>query len=241
MIYPREFFDLQFTFAEKVCALSGMPLERGLLEYTNLYVRFGLGRAFDPEHPTWRAYIAGLREAEDGREWTHGFYLREPEANTAPPLAASFGCFSYAMKDGGIVRLHFRDAEQDGGSPLRPERADARRAELAALFRHLRGTVHAGGTVIGISWLYNLEAYRRLFPPAYIASRRAAPGRFRSMPLWGQFVDHRGGLKPVPVRQFTDALGRCADLANLERCFPLWALTVSAAAEEFYRFGVGSV
>ena len=94
MVFAREFFDLQFTFAEKVRALSGMTLERALFEYTNLYVRFGLGREFDSGHEIWQAYLAGLGDAEDGREWTYRFYLKDSEATTAPPLVATFGCFA---------------------------------------------------------------------------------------------------------------------------------------------------
>ena len=52
--YAKPFFDLQLQFAERVTALSGLPLARVLLEYTNLYIRFGLGRAFDPAHPAWQ-------------------------------------------------------------------------------------------------------------------------------------------------------------------------------------------
>ena len=58
--YARGFFDLQLRFAERIAALAGLPLSRALLEYTNLYVRFGLGRDFDPAHPGWRDYEAGL-------------------------------------------------------------------------------------------------------------------------------------------------------------------------------------
>ncbi|MEP7220505.1 MAG: hypothetical protein ABI876_16385, partial [Bacteroidota bacterium] len=78
-ILAREFFDLQFTFAERVSALSEMPLEQALFHYTNLYIRFGLGRGFDLEHNGWRAYVDGLRTAEDGREWTYRFYLNDAE------------------------------------------------------------------------------------------------------------------------------------------------------------------
>ena len=56
MVFAKAFFDLQLLFAEKVRALSGLPLDRVLLEYTNLFVRFGLGREFDAGHETWRAY-----------------------------------------------------------------------------------------------------------------------------------------------------------------------------------------
>src|SRR5439155_12564861 len=52
--YAKAFFDLQLQFAHKVTRLSGLPLARALLEYTNLYARFGLGRDFDPAHPTWQ-------------------------------------------------------------------------------------------------------------------------------------------------------------------------------------------
>jgi hypothetical protein len=73
VIYAKAFFDLQLQFAHKVTALSGLPLPRVLLEYTNLYIRFGLGRDFDPAHPGWREYLAGLLDTNDCREWTYRF------------------------------------------------------------------------------------------------------------------------------------------------------------------------
>jgi len=41
MVYAKAFFDLQLQFAHKVTDLSRLPFARVLLEYTNLYVRFG--------------------------------------------------------------------------------------------------------------------------------------------------------------------------------------------------------
>src|SRR5438552_18921672 len=73
VIYAKPFFDLQLQFAHKVAALSGLPLARVLFEYTNLYVRFGLGRDFDPAHPIWREYLSGLKDTNDSREWTYRF------------------------------------------------------------------------------------------------------------------------------------------------------------------------
>jgi hypothetical protein len=120
-MYGKAFFDLQLQFAHTVMALSGLPLERTLLEYTNLYVRLGLGRDFDPEHPTWREYVAGLRDAEDIGEWTYRFYRMRPE--TEPPgIVATRGSFSYARLSGDRIRLHFRSAESDGRSSLGSDR-----------------------------------------------------------------------------------------------------------------------
>lgn len=236
MIYSKEFFDLQFTFAEKVRDLSGMPLESVLLDYTNFYVRFGLGRKFEPEHQTWQTYLAGLRDAEDVREWTYRFYLKDPEATTAPHLAATFGCFSYALGNADHIRLHFRNAETEDVSPLSRARIEQRRAELRALFAHVKETAGESIRVAGVSWLYNLDAYRRLFPPMYGLSARIVRGRFRSMPLWGQFVDYRGRVRESVARRFLQSLAQHSSLADLDDCFPLQALTVEAAVENFYDF-----
>jgi hypothetical protein len=239
MMFARGFIDLQFTFAERVQALSGMPLARALLEYTNLHVRFGLGRELDGEHPTWQAFLTELRATDDGRACAYGFYARNAEASTAPPVAARFGCFSYALHGRDLVRLHFRNATPEGGSPLTTARMAERRAELAALFAHVRSMASADAQVLGVSWLYHLEAYRRLFPPSYGGARRVVRGRFQSMSLWGQFLDHRGELKPGLELRFRSALAEHPTLADVDGCFPLQPLTVQAPARVFYEhYGV---
>jgi hypothetical protein len=234
LVFPKEFFDLQFSFAERVQASSGMSLERALFEYTNFYVRFGCGRRFDDEHESWRAYVAGVRNASDGRDWTYRFYLRDPEATTAPPVVATFGCFSYAFQAPDVVRLHFVSTDRQGNSPLGAPRLEHRRAELTALFGHLKRTAGEGVTVVGTSWLYNLEAYRRLFPPAYVSSARAVRGRFRSMPLWGQFLDYRGRVKEALNGAFLETLSKQTTITNLDECFPFSVLAVEASAHQFY-------
>jgi hypothetical protein len=236
MIYSRNFFDLQFSFAETVRDLSDKSLEVALFEYTNFYVRFGFGRDFDAGHEGWQRYLAGLRKAEDGREWTYEFYLRDPEAKTAPVVAATCGCFSYALRDGGFVRLHFQNADGDDGSPLGTARIGRRRAELAALFAHLKHRVSPETPIVGASWLCNLRAYRRLFPDAYVSSARPLEGAFQSMPLWGQFVDRRGEVRPPMAAAFREALSETSNLGDVGRCFPLQALAVRAPARVFYEF-----
>lgn len=234
-MYGKAFFDLQVHFARRVAALSGLPLERALLQYTNLYVRFGLGRDFDPGHPIWREFAAGLGEAKDTREWTYRFYLTRPE--TEPPgIVATRGCFSYARLGGDRIRLHFRSAGSDGRSALGIERQGQRLAELAALFEHLKRTADAPVRVIGASWLYNLDAYRRLFPGAYLATARVAARRFQFMPLWGQFLDRRGEVRESMARPFLDRLERQSSLDTLEQCFPLQVLTLEAPASVFDEF-----
>jgi len=236
VIYAREFFGLQLRFARAASALSGRPLPNALLDYTNLYVRLGLGREFDPAHPGWRAYVDGLAAGRDALDWTHELYLRGPETATAPPLVAVFGCFAYGRLSDGRLRLHFQNAEAGGGSPLGAARRGQRLAELAALFDHVKRTMPPPVRMVGASWLYNLEAYRRLFPPAYLATARVLADRFRHMPLWGQFVDRRGGIREEPARRLLERVERAASVADLGTCFPLHPLGLEAPADEFYAF-----
>jgi hypothetical protein len=235
-MYARAFFDLQLQFAHTVAALSGLPLPQALLEYTNLYVRFGAGRDFDAAHPTWREYVAGLQDTNDDREWTYHFYRRRGEAMAAPPVVATFGCFSYARASGDRIRLHFQNAETDGHSPLGIERRRQRWEELAALFEHVKRGPGQHVQVMGASWLYNLDAYRRLFPSAYVATAHVIGRRFQRMPLWGQFLDRSGELKGNMTRQFLERLGRQASLDGLDQCFPFQVLAVEAPLREFYEF-----
>lgn len=234
--YAKGFFDLQLQFAETVSALSGLPLTRALLEYTNLYIRFGLGRDFDPAHPGWREYLAGLRDSHDPRQWTHRFYLTRPDALASPALVATFGCFSYGRLSDDRIRLHFRNAETDGRSPLGRDRLDQRRADLAALFEHVRRTARSPLRVVGASWLYNLQAYRRLFPEPYLATARVIHHRFRHMPLWGQFVNRHGEIKETLALPFLERLERQSSMEGLDDCFPFQVLSVEASVLEFYGF-----
>jgi hypothetical protein len=238
MRYSRDFFALQLDLARRVSAVAGISLAEAVFAYTNCHVRFGFGRTFDAAHPGWLEYVAGLREASDPDDWTYRFYLARPAEAGAPAVVATVGCFAYAWLDETRIRLHFHDREPGGGSPLAIERQEQRRAELAALFAHVKRAGAGGSTprVVGASWLYNLEAYRRLFPPAYLATARVLPGRFRHMPRWGQFVDRRGEVKEKPAAELRARVTRLSRVDDLDACFPLPVLGLEAPACDFYRF-----
>ena len=234
--YGKAFFDLQLRFGQTVAALSGVPLSRVLLTHTNFYIRFGAGRDFDPAHPVWQEYLTGLLSASDPGEWTYRFYLTRPAAVAPPGLVGTFGCFAYSRLDDERIRIHFDNAETNGHSPLGIERRDHRLADLAALFAHVKR--HAGREmrVIGASWLYNIEAYRRLFPASYLATAHAVGGRFQHMPLWGQFVNRHGEINESVQRKFLQRLERQSGPGDLDRCFPFQVLSVEASTPAFYQF-----
>lgn len=236
MEFSKEFFDLQVRFARHVADLSGVPLASALLDYTNLYIRFGLGRGFDRHHPVWREYLNGLTASDDCEDWTYRFYRTRPRDVPPPSLAATFGCFSYASLPEDRIRLHFRNAETTDCSPLSRDRAATRRSELRALFQHVRRAGSTSREVVGVSWLYNLESYRRLFPKAYIASAKTAGPRFRNMPLWGQFLDRHGAVRPGMAEPFLARLVRLKNQDDIGARFPLRPLEVRAPVADFVEF-----
>lgn len=236
MSYSKEFFDLQVRFARAVARLIGMPLEQALLDYTNFYVRFGLGRAFDQGHPAWRQYIDGLGQAADMSDWTYRFYLARAEDGRAKSTTTPFGCFSYVMQDAGRVRIHFRNVEPTTVSPLSIDRLPARLGELRSLLLHVKRNQQDATRVVGTSWLYNLRAYRRCFPEGYVASATVAESKFRNMPLWGQFLDRHGLVREDIAEDFKRRLSNITNIHDLARSFPVQALAVEAPIALFFSF-----
>ncbi len=236
MKFSKGFFDLQIRFACQVAKLSGMALEQALLDYTNLYVRFGLGRDFDASHPIWIDFVTGFLRSADRAEWTYRFFLSHELHPGPPSVVATFGCFSYAQEQNERIRLHFENVEANGRAPLSVERIPSRLTELRALFEHVKRTQQGIQRAAGVSWLYNLTAYRRLFPETYLATAKIAGPRFRNMPLWGQFIDRHGSIRADAATVFLDRLSRHVVMEHLAQCFPLQPLAVEAPLSDFYKF-----
>jgi len=87
--FSKEFFDLRIRFASRGAELSGMALEQALLDYTNLYMRFGLGRDFDAGHPIWVDFVTGFLRSADRAEWTYRFFLSHDHHPGPPSVVAT--------------------------------------------------------------------------------------------------------------------------------------------------------
>jgi hypothetical protein len=240
----RDYFALQLCFAEHVASRAAIPLAVAVARLTNLHRRFGLGDGGDaPQSRYWHDYaceLERLRTADQRLAWTLACFVRAPQ-EALPAHERQFGCFSCAPPDeGGVVRIHFANRDsQDGAGPLSRLKMPNRMDELARMFAFIRATYSAVETVQGASWLYNLEAYCRLFPPAYAASRlQPARVRLSGSSSWGQFLDHRGAVKPglrdAFLRAFEDL-----DVRAPWQAFPLPALRASAPIARFYAFYQG--
>ena len=221
--------------------LTGAPLGEMALRHTNLHRRLGLGvwRDEAPPAPGWAPFVAGL-EAQDGLAaqlaWTLDAYRAAPAEVLPHPGQFGFGCFAHEpVSDEGVVRMHFnnKDTDADGG-PLASAKIARRTAELAAMAAHIAETCPPDVVIRGGSWLYHLEAYRRLFPPAYADSRRpyTRPISLRGTATWGQAIDSWERIRPE-IRNAVLANLPTLDPNAPHLVFPFQMLAVEAPLSVF--------
>jgi hypothetical protein len=89
--------------------------------------------------------------------------------------------------------------------------------------------------VNGYSWLYNIEAYRRLFPNEYLVS--AMPFRdvcYSRMILWGQFLNCNWGVKSELTEKFFKNISEVESLERLLDSFEYYPLKLRTKAIHFY-------
>jgi hypothetical protein len=230
-----EYVDLQVRFAERVSAVSGLPLKETLLKYTNFFRRMGMGAPghVEPAQP-WLDMVDGVDTlTHDARiERIFAALMARGDGAAVPlPGRTQFGCFACDRPDAdGMVHIHFgnRVKHPDVG-PLHTSRIDERRAELKAMFSWLANEHPGTQRIDGGSWLYNLEAYRRLFPPAFAASRdpRNGPPYLHGLSSWGQFIDFRARIREDVRDRFLAALPDL-DMAAPHRVFPYQVLFTTA-------------
>jgi len=237
-------FDLQFELVEALVATGEVEFGDAVTHFTNLHRRFGFGRPSEgPRAAEWQGFVdqlADLSGRSERLELTRVF-AETRLVSDVPPDGELFGCFHFdPPNSAGIVRIHFAvDDHEDGESPLARANADRRRGELAEMFAAvLERHSGAASEVMGVSWLYNLEAYQRLFPPAYGASRRRYESESMTlpgMPFWGQFLDRDERVRPDLRAQFLGNLDSI-DRRALWRLFPLPVMVARAPIEEFTNF-----
>jgi hypothetical protein len=230
------FFDIQLRFADAAAQVTGLSFDQALLDFTSLYLRF-VGPAFDPAAPLWQEYLHRLRLAPDRVTWTCDFHekTKNLEGNAYPP--SPYGCFSYTyLPETNTIRYHFLNADASGLSPLSRERMPARLAELKAMFEDIRREYGTRPAVRGNSWLYNTEAYARLFPPEYVRSSKVMPREYHYMSLWGQFLLRDGRVRQPMADTFLSCLPEHDSLEGLARCFPYHVLSPEGPITLLYDF-----
>ena len=236
--YQPDRFALQLALAQKVAAVAPMTLSQALFDYTQLWYWIKIGEPHSHQNPVWQRYVAGLVQAGDPQVWTAAFCHEREGANVPNPSANNprFGCFSYSHWLRRLIRIHFSPQQPTPEGILGKAQMPDRLAELTALFRHVKTHMPKATRVRGGSWLYNIEAYRRLFPPVYVQTAKEVRGDWQYMALWGQFYDRCGRVKEELAAEFLAAVERQETLDQVLDCFPYRVLRPECAIQHFYDF-----
>ena len=238
MLYPPGFFGLQLTFARKITHLTQRPYQETILNMTALYRILGLDWSLDPLNPVWVDYLKGLHQIDidADADWSYQYYL--VRADQIPSYDNQhWGCFGYEYwSERCLIHLHFWNLEDSGYGPLSHQRKDARLADLRSMFTHIKRVHPDAIAVHGSSWLYNVEAYRRLFPVEFGLSARPDTPHLVARSLWGQFLRFDGRLNEERAVVFLDRLNRLEQEHQYAQCFPFQVLLTQAPITFFYPF-----
>ncbi|HEX8982530.1 MAG TPA: hypothetical protein VF792_07170 [Ktedonobacterales bacterium] len=238
--YPPEYFELQVCFARRVSSLISAPFEDALLHWTSFYKLLGASGEFDPADAVWRGLLARLRDDASLDEQTtaiHDYYLqRYPDI---PSFADQphWGCFAYEWRpEARSVRLHFGNMDSSEPGPLSRQRIEVRKAELRSMMSDAHRTHPAAEWVIGGSWLYSLEAYRRLFPASFGQSATLDEPHIQFRALWGQFLRSDFSIESGRAALLLASINTLTDIQKYADCFPVQVMLTRAPMREFLNF-----
>jgi len=230
----EDYFSLQLKFAKHYAVKAAVPFDVAVDRCTNLRRRLNLWG--DAGANRWDLFLYRVKSAADDHVEQVALCAGFQRSLSCIEVARSFGCFSYDPPDAcGTLRIHFVAPDGINSSPLAIENFSARRADLQDLISHVQRTQPSVATVRGVSWLYNLQAYRRLFPTAYSASVQPArfPLHLNGSSTWGQVLNWRQEVKPALRDQLLVRLNDM-EVATPWRVFPLQALVATSEIEVFY-------
>lgn len=238
MVYPLDFIELQFDFAKKLNEKFNIDLVESIFSYTNIYLALTLDFNFNKQNKIWLEFLSKFKPSA---LYIYDYYLGilENTINRRDVRKSDpFGCFSYHLdKKESTIRLHFSNDNSSGYGPLSIERMEERKRELKEMFTEIRKKFPNAKHVMGKSWLYGLEAYKRLFPLEFLDKLELSKDdELQFLTKWGQFLNSEGLVKKDLASKFLDCVERKPSVKDCIDCFPFEVYTSRVPIENFYDF-----
>lgn len=196
-ILEKDFFELQMEFAKEIQHKTHEPLLNIIKERTS-DLRLN---AFNREGYKMTGLKPGVTE-ENIVDMSYQEYLRTSDEDLIeyhPEGSTRFGCFYYDQDEKKEkIRVHFFNAEFDSVGPLDKTKIELRKKEMKDMLNDIKIKYKDVQEISGLSWLYNLPSYKRLFPANYLKNLEINEDPFqwaRGTTIWGQFIDNQYHLK----------------------------------------------
>lgn len=233
MLFPKEFIQLQFIFADRVAIILGQPFNKTLFEYTSIPIRVGVPFSdLQEENENWKSFIKNIKTKDD---YEKAYEIHYERMKNAPPMRMQFGCFSYDyLPDEKLVKLHFANNDKSNPDVLSDENQSKRLEELKSTFKDIQLKHPEALKILSSSWLYNIEKFKRLFPKEFFENT-SIKWDFRSLGLWGQFIDKHGNVKEEAMSNFLSKVNKSITLEDLKSSFALKDIKCCARIVYFYK------
>jgi len=232
MLFPKEFIQLKLIFADKVAQILNISFQKALFNYTSMPIRVGVPFSdLQEENQHWKSFIENINTKEDHEKAYQTHYERMKDAS---PMRMQYGCFSYDyLPDEKLVKLHFANNDKRDPDVLSDANQSKRLEELKSLFAQIESEHPEAEEVISSSWLYNIDKYKRLFPDEFFENT-TVKWDFRSLGIWGQFIDKYGKIKPTEMDRFITNLNKSTTIEELKEAFALKDIKCWSKIDAFY-------
>lgn len=241
LILEKDFFELQMKFAQELQQKTHKPL-LDIIKTRTSDLRLN---AFNREGYKMLGLKPGITE-ENILDMSYQEYLKTADENAVeyhPEGSTRFGCFYYDQDDKKEkIRIHFFNAEFDTLGPLDKTKIELRKKEMKDMLNNIKTKYKDTKEISGLSWLYNLPAYKRLFPQSYLNNLEMNEDQFqwaRGTTIWGQFIDSQYHLKKELADELIRRLKELPADQSLSEVFkegpPLMApLSSHGSLQDFY-------
>ncbi len=234
--YPKELFHLIVEYAKKKSEILDIDLLESIKLYTPIYYLIGNHDwEFKEDSIYWKEFVQRYEKGEDLVELVNDMYIRNDKAESSHKW---YGCFRYKYVEDengiGTVKLHFLNNRSSKEGPLSSTQTDKRLEELKEMFKDIKKNHPNVKYVEGGSWLYNIEAYKRLFPREYTEKMRSIPPKTNNLVIWGQFINSEWSIKDDYANKFLSRVKKAKSKEDLENSFEMLSLFPKAEIKYFY-------
>jgi hypothetical protein len=232
MVFPKEFIKIQFVFADKVAQILHISFRKALFEYTSIPIRVGIPfSGLQEENENWQTFIQNIQSKDD---FEIAYKIHCERMKDALPMRMQFGCFSFDyLADEKLIKIHFANNDKTNPDVLSNTNQQKRQEELKLMFTQIKIKHPEAEGVVSSSWLYNIEKFKRLFPSEFFENTKVK-WDFRSLGIWGQFIDKYGNIKTSEVDQFKIKVDKSITLNDLKEAFALKDIKCWSMIDVFY-------
>lgn len=237
--YTKDFFSLLIIYAQKRAEIEDIEILESVKLYTPIYFLIGnYSFEFDPSSSIWIQLINRYKNGEDLVEISYSLHVVNYQNHSK--RRKWYGCFGYKYEENsngnGIIKIHFQNDGKSKEGPLASNQKENRLHELRDMFADIKQSYPNAKYVQGGSWLYNIEAYKRLFPKEFFADMKSRVPKTQILVIWGQFVNSEWEVKTDIADRFLNRLNKAKTVDDLNNAFEMWEFFPSADIKYFYSF-----